>query len=85
MATEAQRRANKKYFKDNGSQVKLSMPNEEAAALRQYWTDHGLTVAGFIRDLVRDAISQEAVPGFAYGVLEDAHASPVTSISREGS
>lgn len=57
MASEAQRKANKKYFAENYSQVKLSMPNDEAAALRQYCSDHGLTVAGFIRGLVRDAIA----------------------------
>lgn len=55
--TEAQRKAHDKYFSKAYSQVKLSMPNDEAAALRQYCSDHGLTVAGFIRGLVRDAIA----------------------------
>lgn len=55
--TEAQRKAHDKYFRQAYSQVKLAMPNEEAAALRRYCADHGLTVAGFIRGLIRDAIA----------------------------
>ena len=35
------------------------MPNKEADALRQYCKDHGLPVAGFIRQLIRDAISSD--------------------------
>lgn len=42
--------------------VPLDMPNEEAAVLRQYCADHGLTVAGFIRGLIRDAIAAGADP-----------------------
>lgn len=57
--TEAQRKAHDKYFAENWTQVKLSMPNEEAAALRQYCADHGLTVAGFIRDLIQKAIATD--------------------------
>lgn len=72
MLTEAQKKANKKYFADNWSQVKLTMPNDEAAALRQYCLDHGLTVAGFIRGLIRDAISQES--GSAAGSGSDSPA-----------
>lgn len=63
MASDAQKRANAKYFKENYSQVKLSMPNDEAEALRAYCADHGLTVAGFIRQLIREAIA----PGGYYG------------------
>lgn len=58
--TEAQRKAHEKYFADKWTQVKLSMPNDEASALRKYCSDHGLTVAGFIRSLVRDAIGDPA-------------------------
>lgn len=54
--TDAQRRAHEKYFSKAYSQIKLSMPNEEADALRAYCAEHGLTVAGFIRGLIRDAI-----------------------------
>ena len=59
--SEAQRKANKKYFDKAWSQVKLSMPNDEADALRQYCSAHGLTVAGFIRGLIRDAIAADPV------------------------
>ena len=34
--SEAQRKANDKYFKENYKQVKLSMPNDEADALEEY-------------------------------------------------
>lgn len=53
-AVKAYREANKIV------RVPLDMPNEEAAALRQYCADHGLTVAGFIRGLIRDAIAAGA-------------------------
>lgn len=61
--TEAQRKAHDKYFADKWTQVKLSMPNDEAAALRQYCSDHGLAIAGFIRGLIRDAIAAGTTPG----------------------
>lgn len=65
--TEAQRKAHDKYFADKWKQIKLAMPNDEADALRQYCSDHGLTVAGFIRGLVRDAISSGAVQATPWG------------------
>ncbi len=63
--SDSQRKAHDKYFSREWSQVKLSMPNDEATALRQYCADHGISVAGFIRQLVRDAIASGAVPGAA--------------------
>lgn len=57
--SESRRRANDKYIADHYSRIALSMPNEEAAALREYCSAHGLTVAGFIRGLIRDAITAE--------------------------
>ena len=42
--------------------VPLDMREDEAAALRQYCADHGLTVAGFIRELVKGAISAHSDP-----------------------
>ena len=53
-AVKAYREANKIV------RVPLDMPNEEAAVLRRYCADHGLTVAGFIRGLIRDAIAAGA-------------------------
>lgn len=37
--------------------VPLDMPEEEAGALREYCRQRGLTVAGFIRELIRSAIA----------------------------
>lgn len=60
LATESQRKANKKYFAENYTQVKLAMTKEEAAALRDYCKAHGLKVAGFIRGLIRDKIAADS-------------------------
>lgn len=57
--SESRRRANDKYIADHYSRIALSMPNEEADALRKYCKEHDLTVAGFIRGLIRDAITEE--------------------------
>ena len=56
--TDAQKRAHEKYFKENYAQVKLSMPKEEAEALERYCAEHGLTKAGFIRQLIKEAIEK---------------------------
>lgn len=57
--SEAQRKANDKYIKENYRQVKLSMPKDEAEALEQYCKVHGLTKAGFIRQAIKDAMKRE--------------------------
>lgn len=54
--SEAQRKANDKYFKENYKQVKLSMPNDEAEMLEAYCKQHGLTKAGFIRRAIKKAM-----------------------------
>lgn len=54
--TDSRRRANDKYISEHYTRIALSMPNKEADDLREYCRVHGLTVAGFIRDLVREAI-----------------------------
>lgn len=56
--SEAQRRANDKYIKENYRQVKLSMPKEEAEALDRYCTEHGLTKAGFIRQAIKEKMEK---------------------------
>ena len=56
--TDAQKWAHEKYFKENYAQVKLSMPKEEAEALERYCAEHGLTKAGFIRQLIKEAIEK---------------------------
>ena len=53
--SEAQRKANEKYIKEHYKQVKLSMPNEEAAALEEHCTAYGYTKAGFIRRAIQGA------------------------------
>lgn len=56
--SEAQKRANDKYIKENYKQVKLSMPNEEAEALEQYCREKGHTKAGFIRQAIKDKMER---------------------------
>ncbi len=86
MAYEDRKEYNRQYFKDNWQQVKLSMPNDEAAALRQYCQARGIPVAGFIRQLVKDAISADAAQATPpEGGIEGASGVGVTSPnSREG-
>ena len=62
MVSEAQKKANKKYFDAHWSQVRLTMPKEEAAALAEYCSEHGLTRAGFIRALIRKGIADGFIP-----------------------
>lgn len=57
--SDAQRKANDKYFKGNYKQVKLSMPNDEAEALEQFCTAHGYTKAGFIRQAIKEKMERE--------------------------
>ena len=56
--SEAQKKAQKKYFKENWTQVKLSMPKEEAENLNVYCKKKGYTKAGFIRQAIKDKINR---------------------------
>lgn len=56
MVSEAKKRANKKYYDKAWTQVKLSMPKEEAEALTVYCEEKGYTKAGFIRQAIKDRI-----------------------------
>lgn len=58
--SETQRKANDKYFAAHYSQVKLSMPNDEAEALAVHCAEHGRTKAGFIREAIKEKIEREA-------------------------
>ena len=58
--TEARKRANKKYFDGHYSQVKLTMPNEEAEALTAYCEEKGYTKAGFIREAIKEKMQKDA-------------------------
>ncbi len=57
--TEAQRRANDKYIKENYRQVKLSMPKVEAETLTKYCKDRNLTKAGFIREAIKEKMERD--------------------------
>lgn len=59
--TEARKKANEKWTKENYSQVKLSMPNAEAEALNEYCKVKGCTKAGFIRDAIKEKMEREPV------------------------
>ena len=51
--SEAQKKANKKYFDNNYKQVKLSMPVKEAEDLENYCKEKNCSKAGFIRDAIK--------------------------------
>ena len=57
--SEAKKAANKRWNDANYTQVKLSMPNREAEALRAYCAAKGYTKAGFIRRLIQEAIASD--------------------------
>lgn len=61
--SDSRRKANDKYIAGHYTRIALSVPNEEAASLRQYCKDKGLTVAGFIRGLIRAAIASDTHTG----------------------
>ena len=61
--SEAQKKANKKYFDNNYKQVKLSMPVDEAAALELHCEKYGYTKAGFIRDAIKEKIERDLLQG----------------------
>lgn len=58
--TDAQRKANKKYFDKNYKQVKLSMPNTEAQALEEYCKENDCSKNGFIREAVKEKIERDS-------------------------
>jgi hypothetical protein len=55
----SQRKAHKKYFDANYTQVKLSMPNAEAEALAAHCKEHGYTKAGFIRAAIKEKMERD--------------------------
>lgn len=58
--TDAQRKANKKYFDKNYKQVKLSMPNTEARALEEYCKENDYSKNGFIREAIKEKIERDS-------------------------
>ena len=61
--TPAQRKANEKYIKGHYTQVKLSMPNDEAEQLEKFCAHHGYTKAGFIRQAIKEKIARRITDG----------------------
>ena len=53
------KKANAKYIKNNYKQVKLSMLNAEAEALKRYCEIKSLTKTGFIRQAIKDKMDRE--------------------------
>ena len=58
--SDAQKRANKKYFDNNYKQVKLSMPIKEAEALEDFYKKKDCSKAGFIRDAIKEKIYRDS-------------------------
>ncbi len=57
--SEAQKKANKKYFDKNYKQVKLSMPIQEAEKLEEHCKKFNYTKAGFIRKAIQEKIESD--------------------------
>lgn len=58
--SDAQKKANKKYFENNYKQVKLSMPIKEAENLENYCKDHNYSKAGFIREAIIEKMERNS-------------------------
>ena len=67
----AQRKANDKYIKNNYSQVKLSMPNEEAQTLDKYCKARNISKAGFIREAIKEKMQRDQVADQASALKND--------------
>lgn len=59
--TDARKKANDKYIKNNYKQVKLSMPNVEAEALEEYCEAMDCSKAGFIRQAIKEKMEREPI------------------------
>ena len=57
--SEAKKAADKRWKEKNYTQVKLSMSKKEAKALADYCAFKGYKKAGFIRQLIKDAIAAD--------------------------
>lgn len=57
--SEAQKKANKKYFDENYKQVKLSMPNKEVEQLERYCQAVNCSRAGFIREAIKEKMERD--------------------------
>ena len=59
--SEARKKANEKWTKENYKQVKLSMPNEEAEILEKYCDVKKCSKAGFIRQAIKEKMEREPI------------------------
>ena len=59
--SDAQKKANKKYFDNNYKQVKLSMPNKEAEILENFCKEKNCSKAGFIREAIKEKIERDSL------------------------
>ena len=57
--SEKKRISNDRYIAAHYTQVKLSVPNEEAQALEDHIKAYGYTKAGFIRQAIKDKIQAD--------------------------
>lgn len=57
-ADTAKYKANNKYIAANYKQVKLSMPNQEAADLDKFCKERNISKAGFIREAVKEKMQR---------------------------
>ena len=85
--SDSRRKANDKYIAEHYARVALSMPKEEAAALDDYCKRHNLSKAGFIRQLIKAAISEESTrigaPGGCFRRPVDGRVTPTNSREEE--
>ena len=57
--SEKKRASNDRWIKENYTQVKLSMPNQEASDLESHCKKFNFTKAGFIRRAIKEAIERD--------------------------
>ena len=56
--SDAQKKANKKYFDNNYKQV---MPNKEAEILENFCKEKNCSKAGFIREAIKEKIERDSL------------------------
>lgn len=57
--SEKKRISNDRYIAAHYTQVKISVPNEEAQVLEDHIKTYGYTKAGFIRQAIKDKIKAD--------------------------
>ena len=56
--SEAKKRANAKWNKENYTQIGLAMPNADAERLDLFCKEHGYTKSGFIKLAIMEKLEQ---------------------------